>query len=154
MALTSFELRRAALIARTFIPKGVLAGTTDDLDAAALLREDDTHSPWHASLLLRAAVWMVWLSPLWTFMGLRTFGGLGEEARAALLDRLLHHDAYPVRQAVMYLKLCTCNVLLGSERVLAHLGAYKPGKPAALATAEATAPAAALATGAGQEVRP
>ena len=131
MALTSFELRRAALIARTFLPKGVLAGTTDDLDAAALLREDDSYSPWYASLLLRVAVWMVWLAPLWTFTGLRTFGGLTEEARADLLGRLLHHHAYPVRQAVMYLKLCTCNVLLGSEKVLAHLGAYKFGKPAA-----------------------
>jgi hypothetical protein len=150
MALTTFELRRAALIARTFIPKGVLAGTTDDLDAAALLREDDTHSPWHASLLLRGAVWLVWLSPLWTFTGLRTFGGLAEEARADLLGRLLHHDAYPVRQAVMYLKLCACNVLLGSERVLAHLGAYRLGKPAPqAANAAAAQPPAAAA----QEVR-
>jgi hypothetical protein len=143
MALTSLELRRAALIARTFIPKGVLAGTTDDLDAASLIREDDTHSPWYSSLLLRFAIWMVWLAPLWTLTGLRTFGGLTEDARADLLDRLLHHRAYSVRQSVMYLKLVTCCVLLGSVKVFTHLDAYNFGKPAAQAKA-----------GPAQEVRP
>jgi len=131
MALTSFELRRAALIARTFVPRGVLGGATDELDAGPLIREDDAFGPWHASLLLRAALWMVWLAPLWTLAGLRTFGGLSEEARADLLDRLLHHHAYSVRQSVMYLKLVSCSVLLGSVKVLAHLDAYNFGKPAA-----------------------
>ena len=133
MALTSFELRRAALIARTFVPKGVFGGATDDLDAGPLIREDDAHGPWHASALLRAAIWMVWLAPLWTFTGLRTFGGLSEEARADLLGRLLHHGAYSVRQSVMYLKLVSCSVLLGSVKVLAHLDAYNFGKVGAAA---------------------
>lgn len=131
MALTSFELRRAALIARTFIPKGVLAGTTADLDAGPLIREDDTHSPWYSSFLLRFALWVVWLAPLWTFQCPRTFGGLSQDARADLLDRLLHHHAYAVRQSVMYLKLVSCSVLLGSVQVLAHLDAYHLGKPTA-----------------------
>jgi hypothetical protein len=128
MALTSFELRRAALIARTFVPKGVLGGATDELDAGPLIREDDACSPWHASLLLRAALWMVWFAPLWTFTGFSTFGGLSEEARAALLARLLRHEAYSVRQSMMYLKLVSCSVLLGSVQVLEHVGAYRMGK--------------------------
>lgn len=129
MALSSFELRRAALIARTFIPRGVLGGTTDDLDAAALILEDDSHSPWHASFLLRFGLWLVWLWPLLSLSGLRTFGASSEQQREDQLDDMLHHRWYTVRQTVMYLKLVSCSSLLGSIKVLARLNAYHFAEP-------------------------
>ena len=137
MALTSFELRRAALIARTFIPRGVLGGTTDDLDAAALILEDDSHSPWHASFLLRFGVWLVWLWPLLSLSGLRSFGASTEQQREDQLDAMLHHRAYTVRQTVMYLKLVSCSSLLGSIKVLTHLNAYHFAEPSHPSTQQA-----------------
>ena len=129
MPLSSTEQRWGATIARTFVPRGVLGGTTDALDAGPLLAEDDSHSPWYTALLLRAAIWLVWLSPLWTLRAPRTFGGLSDDDRAVLLEALLHHSTYPVRQAVNYLKLVSCSVLLGSVPVLEHLQAYRLAGP-------------------------
>ena len=141
------EQRWGAIIARTFVPLGSLAGSTDALDAGPLLAEDDRHGPWHASLLLRAAIWLVWLAPLWTFRSPRSFGGLGEEDRALLLESLLHHRSYPVRQSLNYLKLVSCSVTLGSLRVLEHLQAYRLAGPLAeLPGAAAPAAAAAIAS--------
>ena len=142
------------MIARTFVPLGSLAGTTDVLDAGPLLAEDDSHSPWHASLLLRAAIWLVWLAPLWTLRALRFFGGLGEDDRALLLEELLHHRAYPVRQAVNYLKLVSCSVTLGSLQVLKHLEAYRLAGPLADLPGAAGPTVAAVAPSSAKAVSP
>ena len=129
MALLSFEQRWAATVARCFVPRGVLGGTTDDIDPGPIIASDYDADPWHAALLLRASIWLVWLAPLWRLFRLRTFGGLDEPAREALLEGLLYHRSYAVRQMANYLKMISCSVLLGNRRVLAHLEAYRLDEP-------------------------
>lgn len=128
MALFSFEQRWAATIARTFLPLGVLGGTTDRCEAGARISADDAPSPWHAALLLRVALWLVWFAPLWRSGRLRTVGGLDVPDREALLEALLLHRSYAIRQMTMYLKLVSCTALLGDLGVLTYVGAYRlPG---------------------------
>lgn len=120
MRLFAFERRWAGAIARSLVPAGTLGGTTDGLDAGALLADDCVGAPWHSVLLLRMAIWMVWLAPLRRG---RLFGGLDEPARVAVLERLLH-GPYVVRSALLYFKLTSLSVLLGREPALARIGAY------------------------------
>lgn len=127
MALFGFEQHWAATIARAFIPLRVLSGATDRLEAGARIAADDTDSPWHAALLLHACLWLVWFAPLWRTGRPRTFGGLAEAERETLLDALLIHRSYPIRQMTLYLKLVSCTALLGDMGVLEQVGAYKLG---------------------------
>lgn len=129
MALMSFEQRWAATLARTFLPLGVLGGTTDRLEPGARIAADDAASPWHAALLLRACLWLVWFSPVWRLGRLRTVGGLDAPAREALLEALLDHRSYAIRQMTMFLKLVSCTALLGDVGVLTHVGAYRLAGP-------------------------
>jgi hypothetical protein len=125
------ERWRAEVIARALVPRGVLGGTTDGIDAGALLDQECQGGPWHAALLLKLGIWLVWL---WPLPRLRTFASLPEREREEQLERLLEHRLYFVRQALLYLKLTVLAVLLGGRPQLLRAGAYRlagPGKGAA-----------------------
>jgi hypothetical protein len=107
------------------LPRGVLGGVVDDLAAGRGLRDDCATSPWYSALLMRAALWLIWLAPLWAQLRLRTFGALDEPARTALLEKLLTSPRYYVRMAVSFLKVTFCTILLGDERAHRRLGAYR-----------------------------
>ncbi len=122
MRLWGFEQRWAGEVARGFVPRGALGGTTDPLDAAALFAEDFAASPWFASIGVRLALWIVWFAPL--FSRGRTWGALRLEDREQVLERLLDSDLDTVRMLVMFLKLICVAILLGNGRSLRRIGAY------------------------------
>ena len=141
MGLFAFELRRAAIIARTLVPRDALGGTTADVDLPRLFAADCLTSPWQANLVLRLAIWLTWLSPLWMHGHLRSFAALDEPGRVAQLEELLASRVHLIRLTMMYLKLLACSFLLGNERVLGHLGAYH--LPALTSLTAGAAPSAA-----------
>jgi len=127
--LAGFERRWVETVARALVPRGTLDGVTDDIDIGAAYDWELEHSPWYAALALRAALWMVWLAPVWRLGRLRGFAGLSVEDRAALLEELLDAKPYLVRMSVVLLKLTLLQAALGDERVLRRIGAYQPRVP-------------------------
>ncbi len=125
----TFELRWAAAIARTCVPKGALGGLTDDLDLTTRFREDSALAPWHANAVLRIAVWITWLSPLWLQRRFKTFGSLNETEREPLLEKLFTSPVHLVRLTMLYMKLMSTALILGDRRVLARIGAYRLDQP-------------------------
>lgn len=117
--MTGFERRWASTIASALVPRDALDGALRDIDVGARYEEETRASPWTAALVLRAALWIVWLSPF-----PRTFGGLDEQQRVARLERLMKSKLYPLRMLMMVLKLTICQSLLGDEATLGQLGAY------------------------------
>jgi hypothetical protein len=69
---------------------------------------------------LRLALWVVALSPLFVLGRLCTFTGLAPKERTALLDRLLEHGSFAVRESTFLLKTAACLALLGSQSVRAR----------------------------------
>ena len=125
MTLFPFEERWAAAIARALVPAGALGGAVDHVDVGARYAEECRTSPWYAALAFRASLWLTWLAPLWMLGRVRSFGGVDDEARVVVLERLLKHRVYFVRMAALFLKLAICTLMLGDEPTLAQLGAYK-----------------------------
>src|SRR5262245_3032986 len=109
MKLRRFEVRWAETVGRAMVPRGVLGGVTDDVGLGERFRLECLQPPWFAALLLRFSLWLTWFAPFWMRGRLRTFRGLDEAAREALLEKLLAHRSYNVRMAVMFLKLAVCS---------------------------------------------
>jgi hypothetical protein len=130
MKLRRFEVRWASLIGRALLPPGLLGGVVDRVDLGEAIRRECSQPPWYAALLLRASLWLIWFSPPLTLRRLGTFGGLDSAGREAALERLLDHKVYPVRATATFLKLSTCMLLLGQERVMSAIGAYDYGNGA------------------------
>ena len=123
--MLSFELRWAAAIARSCVPASAMGGLTADLDLTTRFHEDCKLAPWHANVVLRLAVWITWLSPLWLQHRFKTFGALAEAEREPLLERLFTSPVHLVRLTMLYMKLMSMALLLGDRRVLARVGAYR-----------------------------
>lgn len=124
MKLRRFEVRWAETIGRALVPRGVLGGAVDDVALGELYRLECAEPPWWGALLMRVSLWLTWYAPFWSSFRLRTFGGLDEAAREALLEKLLEARSYNVRMAVMFLKISVCTLVLGDERALVKLNAY------------------------------
>jgi hypothetical protein len=127
--LSGFERRWVETVARSLVPRGTLDGVTDDIDIGGAYDWELRHSPWYAALALRAALWLVWFSPLWRLGRPHWFGGISVEDRAALLEKLLNAQPYLLRMPVVLLKLTLLQAALGDERVLRRIGAYQPRVP-------------------------
>jgi hypothetical protein len=125
MEITDTEARWAEVIGRGFAPQGiVLGGIVDGASIGEGVRDEARQSPWYFAIGLRAAILLVWLSPLWRLGRLHTFEGLSVDERVALLELLMKSRIYPVRLALMLLKLTVCMILVGEERALRRVGAY------------------------------
>lgn len=125
MKLSGFEKRWARVVGRALFPKGVLGGTTDDADLGAGLEEYLGLSAWWTAVVLRLALWVVWLSPPFFLRRAATFGGLSETDREECLERVLVSRSYSVRELSMLLKMGFCATALGTPAALAHVGAYR-----------------------------
>ena len=125
MTLFPFETRWAAVIGHALVPRGALGGALDAIDLGARYAEECRVSPWYAALAFRASLWLTWLAPLWMLGRVRTFGGVDEATRVAVLENLMKHPRYTVRMATLMLKLAICTLLLGDVPTLTQLGAYK-----------------------------
>ena len=131
MKLRAFETRWAAIIGRALLPAGLLGGVVDDVDLGEALRRECREPPWYAALLLRASLWLTWFSPPFVLRRPRTFGGLDPAAREAALEKLLDSRVYVVRATATFLKLASCMLLMGHQRVMRRIGAYEYGRSAA-----------------------
>lgn len=125
MKLTGFEKRWARGVGRSLFPTGVLDGKTDDLDLGQELDDFRDISAWWTALVIRLALWIVWLSPPFYARRFSTFGGLSEVEREECLERILVARSYTVRELSMLLKMGFCNTALGTTQALTHLGAYR-----------------------------
>ncbi|MCU1279061.1 MAG: hypothetical protein JWM53_2607 [bacterium] len=125
MTLFPFEQRWAAVIARALVPAGALGSALDAIDVGRRYADECALSPWHAAVVFRAALWLIWLAPLWMLARPRTLGAIDDAAKVALLEKILKHRRYVVRMAGMMMKLAICSMLLGDEPTLAQLGAYR-----------------------------
>jgi hypothetical protein len=124
-----FELRWARVAGRSLVPPGTLAGAVDAIDLPARLEREMMLSPWEVALAMRFSLWLLWLSPIFFLARPATFGGVDDETRVALFERLFKSRLYVIRMAAMLLKLTLCTLILGDERVLAELGAYDLQQP-------------------------
>jgi hypothetical protein len=128
MKLRRFEIRWADAIGRALLPPGLLGGVVDGVALGEEFGRECLEPPWYAALLLRASLWLTWFAPPWALGRARTFGGLEPAGREALLEKLLDSRIYLVRATAMFLKLSSCMLLLGDERVLRRIGAYEHGR--------------------------
>lgn len=110
-----FERRwRDALVAAVLpVPVGA-SGFWEAFAAAA---------PPELRLGLRAAVWILALSPPWLLGRWRTFGALGPDDRDRLLTLAAGHRRYLVRQLVELLKLVACLRAFEDPALRTRLGA-------------------------------
>ena len=69
---------------------------------------------------IRFAVWMAALSPIWMTGQLKTMVGVRPDQRAKILERLLEHRVFFVRELSMLLKIGACMALVGTPSVRAR----------------------------------
>jgi hypothetical protein len=117
--LLAFEERWAAAVLEGFAPpagagESDLAPMPGEVDYVAAARVLMKHTNLKAALGMRAAVWMVALSPIWSKNRERkTLADLDPPARAKVLERLLGHDSFAVRELTLFLKVVSCMAIFG-----------------------------------------
>lgn len=127
MRLSALESRIGAVIGGALLPADdphLFGGVRRGADLGALIGHQVSAAAPLTALGLRLSLWMIWLAPLWHEGRLTTLGRLHSGEREALLEVLLKHDAYLVRQAMTLLKVFYCMAFLGDTAVLAQLSAY------------------------------
>lgn len=75
---------------------------------------------------IRLGLWLIALAPMWLLGHMRTISRLTLEQRQTLLERLLEHRAYPVREAAFLLKLCASLAFFANDAVRARSGYDRP----------------------------
>jgi hypothetical protein len=124
--LFRFERRWLARVFDSLLPPAPESGLPGARDVPLGRFIDDllAASPLVSVTGLRAALWLVWLAPLFLHRRLVAFGGLAPAGQNALLDRLRRSDVYLVRQAVTFLKILACLGLCGLGPVQRRLGIH------------------------------
>ncbi len=138
---TRGERRRLLVVFDAILPAGAdprLPLGARDLPLERFLQDLGQRAPTRALLGLRLVLWLVWLGPLPILGRPRTFAGLGEDQRVALLDALARSRSYVLREAPMLLKTLACLGYCGHPDVHAAIG---------LTSRDATPPAWAAAEG-------
>jgi hypothetical protein len=107
-----------------------------DLPMGRFLDDILQRSPVLFALGLRAALWLVTLSPLAVIGRPRTFGGLSPGDRVRVLERLSHSRVYAIRELPNLLKLVACLGFAGHPDVRRHIGLPAGEPPAWAAEAE------------------
>jgi hypothetical protein len=113
MYLTSFEKRWAVAVMEGFAPAGNrgLSPEPGEIDYLGSLLAMARASTPLARTGLRLALWLTALAPLWMLGRFRSVVTLSANERAALLERLMAHPLYLLRELGIYLKLATCMAL-------------------------------------------
>ena len=120
----AFERRWAEAIFSSFAPEqsSGLAPRPGEVDYMATFHSMRERARLVARLGLRAALWMVALSPLWLAHRARSFARLPLAERQLLLAQLMEHRVFAIREAAFLLKLVACLALFASDEVRARSG--------------------------------
>jgi len=130
MTLLGFEKRWARRIGGALLPSNALGGLLAEVDPGEAVATQVSLLPWYCGAGIRAAIWIIWLSPLWVGDDPTTFGGLDAPAQVEALEALLRSDIYPIRSLTLIFKLAICLGVLGRESVIARVEAYEYGREA------------------------
>lgn len=104
-----------------------LEGEVDYVNAFLLVADGSTD---RARLGVRAALWLIALSPLWLGVAFSTMAGISIEKRAAILDRMLASNVFIVRELALLIKISAAFALMGTASVRARSNYdRRPGKP-------------------------
>ncbi len=118
--MLAFEERWAVAVLAEFAPAGGpgFSPREGEVDYLGALRGMMRASTRTAALGLRLALWITALAPLWLLGKVQTFRGIARERRTEILQRLLNHRFYIVREMVLVLKMSACFALfrVGSLR--------------------------------------
>jgi hypothetical protein len=121
--LTPLERRWAGDLLRAFAPETTedgLAPLPGEVDYLATFDRMRVRATKLAALGLRAAVWLLALTPLWQRGRFATLSALPVQARADKLAELLTHRVFVVRELALLLKLCAAMALFASPAVRAR----------------------------------
>ncbi len=124
MKLRGFEQRWADAVGAALLPAGACGGARAGFSFGPELERQLGEAPWWTALAVRLGLWMVWFSPVWQLRRRATFGALHAPEREALLEELLRHPRYTVRESANVIKLFLCLAFLGDPKVLRRVHAY------------------------------
>jgi hypothetical protein len=131
--MMGFEKRWARAVLSSFAPgrsagasEQALAPKRGEVDYLSTLLRLMRESTPQAALGLRAAIWMAALSPLWLWGRIATVSRLAAERRPVLLQELLRHRSFVVRELTLLLKFCAAMALLGSPELRERSGYDSP----------------------------
>lgn len=129
MRLSAFERRALEVVFDAILPSGAhpkLPLGARDVPYAGFFDDAERFAPFELLLGLRAALWVVWLSPLVLLGKPRTFGGLSADDRLRVLVRLQASRIYFLRElpgiaktvaALAYCGLPEVQRAIGLERI-------------------------------------
>lgn len=122
--MTQFERRWVFAVLEAFAPVGGpgLAPREGEVDwVRAFTRMRESCTP-RAQFGVRLALWMVALAPLWMCGRFATMAGIPVADRAIILDRLLEHRIFAVRELTMLIKIGASLGLIGTVSVRKRSG--------------------------------
>lgn len=94
----------------------------DEVDYVAGARRFMDAASDKACLGLRVAIVMVMTAPFWMWGRFTSLGGLTREERSDLLDQMLRHRVFFVRELCLLLKLVACMAIFRSSEARARTG--------------------------------
>jgi hypothetical protein len=103
--------------------RGFVPGEVDYFYAARRFTQAGSQK---AALGLRFAVLMAMTAPLWMWGKLRTLKSYAPEERSRLLDEMLRHRIFFVRELCLLLKLVACMAIFRSSEARARAGYDRP----------------------------
>lgn len=120
-----FERRWATTVLEGFAPPSTKLGLVLAPGEVDLLRSFDEMALGGSALATvgnRLAVLLVYFAPWWFDGQLATMGSLTPEERAVLLERMLAHPMFVIREPVFLLKVAVGMSMLGVPSVRARSG--------------------------------
>ncbi|HEY8430351.1 MAG TPA: hypothetical protein VIL20_18350 [Sandaracinaceae bacterium] len=127
--MTGIEREWTGLVLSSFA--GSSAGLTVDegeVDYVASALRFTSAASRKACLGLRVAIVMVMTAPLWMWGRLTSLRGLTREERSDLLDQMLRHRVFFVRELCLLLKLVACMAIFRSPAMREKSGFDAPSK--------------------------
>jgi hypothetical protein len=142
--MLGFEDRWAQATLEAYAPYGAdgLSPTIGEVDYLGWFETMRVKAPFLAGLGLRLAIWLIALSPMWHLGRARLFASLPILDRAALLDRLLVHRFFAIRELSLLLKIQASMALFATPTVRARSGydrARRAARPVALPVVDSPA---------------
>lgn len=114
--------RWAVIVLSSFAPLGAggLVLREDDVDWAGAWERFTSSMNAKARLGARIAVLIAMSAPLWTMGRVASLAKLSAEKRTRVLEALLSHRIFVVRELALLLKVCACLAMLRSDEVRAR----------------------------------